>query len=125
MEFRGQKSKYRRVKQGVPQGGALSPALFNYYLSTLPTPPQDIQVVSYADDITVMAQGKEPKPVCRYLSKYLDEIADWFQERNLLLSPAKSTVTLFTTWTKQMNRTWKVTMGGHTLPTNPDQRSWG
>ena len=125
VEFRGQRSKYRRVKQGVPQGGVLSPALFNYYLSTLPTPPDDIQVVSYADDITVMAQGKKPGPVCKHLSTYLDKIADWFQERNLILSPAKSTVTLFTTWTKQMNRTWKVTMGGHTLPTNPRPKILG
>lgn len=32
VEFRGAKSKRIKVKQGVPQGGLLSPILFNFYL---------------------------------------------------------------------------------------------
>lgn len=39
VEFRDTKSKYRKVIQGVPQGGVLSPILFNYYMATLPVPP--------------------------------------------------------------------------------------
>ena len=38
--FRKQESKSRKVKTGVVQGGAMSPALFNYYLADFPTPPR-------------------------------------------------------------------------------------
>src|SRR5678815_4028697 len=33
------KSKQRLLKTGVPQGGVLSPVLFNIYTSDIPTPP--------------------------------------------------------------------------------------
>ena len=36
-EFRGEQSGYRKVRSGVPQGGVLSPALFNAYMARLPT----------------------------------------------------------------------------------------
>ena len=39
VDFRGAKSKYRKVRQGVPQGAVLSPTLFNLYMSHMPTPP--------------------------------------------------------------------------------------
>lgn len=32
VEFRGTKSKHSQIQQGVPQGGVLSPLLFNIYL---------------------------------------------------------------------------------------------
>ena len=47
--FRNINSKYRRVKQGVPQGGVLSPTLFNLYMSRLPLPSEGIKLKTYAD----------------------------------------------------------------------------
>ena len=53
VEFRGEKSKFRKIKQGVPQGGVLSPMLFNIYMSKMPKPPKNIKLVTYADDSNV------------------------------------------------------------------------
>ena len=101
VEYRGERSNKRKVRQGVPQGGVLSPALFNTYMSSLPTPPANIEVVTYADDITITSSG-EPGAACSIINNYLDELAHWLQERSLRLSPHKSMACLFTTYSKEV-----------------------
>ena len=46
-------SKQRQCKTGVPQGGVLSPTLFNIYTSDLSPPSATVQVMAYADDTTI------------------------------------------------------------------------
>jgi len=97
VEFRGAKSKFRKVKQGVPQGGVLSPLLFNLYMSKMPLPTGNIELVTYADDSNTLNSGPHIEPICQELNIYLNILDDWFKSRNLFISPAKSTATLFTT----------------------------
>jgi len=44
-----------KLKTGVPQGGVLSPTLFNIYMSDIPTPPEHVSLSTYADDITTLS----------------------------------------------------------------------
>ena len=53
--FNNEKSKQSHLKTGVPQGGVLSPVLFNIYMSDIPNPPENIYLYSYADDITTFS----------------------------------------------------------------------
>jgi retron-type reverse transcriptase len=55
VEFRGCTSKTRVIRQGVPQGGVISPQLFTFYIANMPTPPNNIQIITYADDITIIS----------------------------------------------------------------------
>ena len=43
-------SPSRHVRTGVPQGSCISPALFNFFVSTYPR--SDVLTTSYADDFT-------------------------------------------------------------------------
>ena len=46
-------SSQRQFKTCVPQGGVFSPTLFNIYTADIPPPRALVQVMAYADDITI------------------------------------------------------------------------
>ena len=115
-DFRGRTSRNRKMKQGVPQGGVLSPFLFNMYMKSMPRPPDNIIVVTYADDITLITSGPVKEELASRMNKYLEELCSWLESRNLILSLDKSTTTLFSTWSKDVSYQPVVKVNNHTLP---------
>ena len=109
--FRNINSKYRRVKQGVPQGGVLSPTLFNLYMSRLPLPPEGIKLITYADDCTLLSSSTNIDEICSKLNSFLPVVHNWFVSNQLEISPEKSTATLFTTWTKEVKTQLDLVIG--------------
>ncbi len=78
------------MKQGVPQGGVLSPILFNLYMSKMPQQQGNIKLVSYADDSKVLNYSIDILDICEEINPNLDTLDAWFKSRNLFISPAKS-----------------------------------
>ena len=115
--FRNARSPHRKVKQGVPQGGVLSPVLFNLYMSTMPSPPGKIKLVSYADDSNILNSGPIIETVVEELNTYLSTLDSWFKGRNLFISPSKSSATLFTTSSNEVGKTLDVKINDETVPT--------
>ena len=115
--FRNAKGKCRKVKQGVPQGGVLSPILFNLYMSSMPAPPGNIEIVSYADDGNVLNSGPQIEPLVTELNSYLSILNNWFKSRNLFISPSKSSATLFTTSSNEVSTTLEIRIDGQEVPT--------
>ena len=72
--FWQQESKSRNAKTGVVQGGVLSPALFNYYLADFPTPPPNIKLIKYADDIAIYTSGDVVADLINGLNIYLSQV---------------------------------------------------
>ena len=125
VEFRGGKSKFRKMRQGVPQGGVLSPLLFNLYMSGMPSPPGNIKLKTYADDSTTLNSGPHIAPLCVELNCYLDTLNVWFKARNLHISAPKSSATLFTTFSNELSIDLPIFIDGAKVPTKKDPKILG
>ena len=68
--FRNHTSRQRQIKTGVPQGAVLSPTLFNIYTSDLPPPSTPVQVMAYADDITITSTYTSTSTAKKYIQPY-------------------------------------------------------
>ncbi|MCP5014694.1 MAG: hypothetical protein GY938_05345 [Ketobacter sp.] len=69
-------STRKLVRTGVPQGSVLSPSLFNIYMSDIPTPPENVHIITYADDITIASSNKNHLIAQRQI-QYLHTIHKW------------------------------------------------
>ena len=103
------------MKTGVVQGGVLSPALFNYYLADFPTPPPDIKLIKYADEITIYTSGPVLSDLINGLNIYLSQVLNYIKKQ-LAVSTAKSTVTLFMPDTHEHHMHPQVKLTDQVLP---------
>ena len=94
--FRQKKSKSRKVKTGVVQGGVLSPALFNYYLAYFPKPLTNIKLIKYGDDLTTYTSGPVEGKLINGLNIYLSQVLSNINNIKLTVSTAKSTIKMIT-----------------------------
>ena len=72
--YRNHTSKQRQFKTGVPQGGVLSPTLFNIDTSNLPPHSAPVQVMAYADDITITSTHTSTSAAKKYIHPYLHKV---------------------------------------------------
>jgi hypothetical protein len=103
----------------------LSPALFNFYLSDLPTPSYPVKLVSYADDIKVYASGAQIPAPERAINAYLPVLIDYLDRNGLAISPAKSNVTLFSPDPAQSRLEPNITINGQRVPFTPNIKILG
>ena len=83
VHFRQKEFKSRKVKTGVVQGGVLSPSLFNYYLADFLTPPPNIKLIKYADDITIYTSGPVVADLVNALNIYQSPMLNYISEKKL------------------------------------------
>jgi hypothetical protein len=83
----------------------------------MPSPPGNIKLVSYADDGNILNSGPKIEPVVKEINIYLSTLDQWFNSRNLFISPSKSSATLFTTSSNECSVELAVEIAGEKVPT--------
>ena len=94
--YRNHTSSQRQFKTGVPQYGVLSLTLFNIYTADIPPPKAPVQVMAYADDITITSTLTNTSAAKKYIQPYLHKVFACIKQNNLTLNPDKTTYTRFT-----------------------------
>ena len=124
-EYNSTRSKTRHIRTGVPQGGVLSPTLFNIYTSDIPTPHPNTHIITYADDITLYASHTNPDTIQDRLNPYLDEIVRWTKDNDLQLNATKTMTTLFTPDPAEYSNQLRLKIDNTTLPTETHPKILG
>jgi len=84
-----------RISAGVPQGGVLSPLLFNLMLMDVPQ-LDGVDVLLYADDITLCCSGSSVSQAKALMSRYLVLFRDFCLTWGLVVNPAKTVFQYYT-----------------------------
>ena len=117
----------RIIRSGVPQGAVLSPSLFNFFLQDCPVTPSIM--TSYADDVTIAESFPDISPDVTTLTNRLNDvlgpISDWATTNKLTIAPTKSSVTLFTPWSKQFNSHPQVSINNSIIPLDKNPKILG
>ena len=124
-QFEGKLSKNIKLNSGVPQGGVLSPFLFCWYLKDLPEPEDGVDIICYADDMTVYAQGPCYKDCVLRINNYLKRVNAYFEENQLFPSPSKCYAMLISPWTGEWKAELGVKLGNDVLATKSSLKLLG
>lgn len=84
--------------KGCPQGGVLSPLIWNILVDDLLhlLNESGFHTIAYADDLTILLTGKYEGVLCSLMQSALRIIEKWCAERSLSVNPTKTDLILFT-----------------------------
>jgi hypothetical protein len=93
IQFAEQRSRWRRVNTGLPQGNVIAPILFNLYMSDLPSTAA--KVFQYAYDIAMTYQAKTFDEFENHLEADIEVLNQFFHRWCLQPNPGKTKMCVF------------------------------
>ena len=93
----GMISRQVRLREGVPQGGVVSPTLFLVYINDIPTTvPRHVSNTLHADDFAVWCPEEHTTTAVHRIQNTINEVFSWTESWALQLNTTKTVSTLFT-----------------------------
>ncbi|KAG7307057.1 hypothetical protein JYU34_007191 [Plutella xylostella] len=101
------------VAKGCPQGGVLSPLLWNLVVDDLlrQLNSSGFYTVGYADDLTILISGKFENLHCSVMQAAMKIVEQWCREYRLKVNPSKTELVLFTNKRKLNNMSLPTLFG--------------
>ena len=122
-QFQTQNQYWTNKSTAHTQGSAMSPILFNIYISDIPTTVS--HQYGYADDMALLYSHKYWPKVEETLSRDMEDLADFLQTWRLKLNSSKTTSTSFHLNNQEGQRQLNICVHGTTLPHNPHPKYLG
>ena len=119
----GQRSKRRRLRNGLPQGSVLAPTLFNIYTADMPV--GECSQYTYADDTAIGFGDKAFSVVENALEKDLSLLSRYFHKWHLKLSLPKTVCSVFHLANRCANTTLNITLDGTNVRHDPNPKYLG
>ncbi|UYV60620.1 hypothetical protein LAZ67_1001681 [Cordylochernes scorpioides] len=81
----------KKLSKGCPQGGPLSPTLWNILINEILINNLDdnCETIGYADDITLICWNKTPEQLRKTIDNVLRKINKWCESRSKLIKPVE------------------------------------
>ena len=117
LHISNKKSQCRILKNGVPQGSVLAPALFNLYTYDLPANQSKKYV--YADDISLLPSNSDFQEIENALSNDLDGLRKYFRNWRFQLNTFKTVCNLFHLANRFVNYILQVKTSGQIIQYDP------
>ena len=119
----GQKSKTRKIRNGVPQGSVIAPTLFNIYISDMPDTKSF--KLGYADDWALTHQSTKWPEIEQTLSADTSRLKEYFDRWYLKMNTTKSVTSTFHLNNHESNKSLKVNVNGSILPAEKNPKYLG
>ena len=124
VDVQGGKSRQNSLKNGVPQGGVLSPTLFLLFVDDIKESLcKGVKAVMYADDLALLCSEEYIGTAKARIQTTLDNLDIWTRDWCMKVNAQKTTYTTFTLSTKKSNL--KLSLGSHQLQEDTTPRYLG
>ena len=110
----GTYSRKKTLKEGVPQGGVLSPTLFLVFTNDIVRDmPRKVQGAIYADDLVLWCSEEHLSTANYRMQQALNTLEGWTNQWLVKINSRKTTYTIFSLSTKEQKATLHI--NGQTL----------
>ena len=93
--YDGVRSSTKPIQCGVPQGSILGPLLFIITMNDIGNVSDFLYSILYADDTSVLLNGKDYSDLIKLLNSELDKLSNWLSANKLSLNVKKSYYMVF------------------------------
>lgn len=95
VSLQGANSDPLNIPAGVPQGSILGPLLYNIFTSDIPPLPENSSLSLFADDTSVVQNGRFIRTLTSRLQRDLNVLSDYLINWKICINAAKTQVILF------------------------------